>query len=126
MGVGGFGFTNPPDLISKDFLVTIQEIGNASSTGQVVFRITKSSNYTITWSNVSGTSNVPGPTANNNSDWDIVQDPPLFYVTLKTGVVIPAFGTSKIGFTITRNTGVALNTSYKFDSNYYKWFWWRF
>lgn len=112
MGVGGFGFTNPPSAgSSKDFMVTIQEVGNASSTGQVVFRITKSSNYTITWSNVSGTSNVPGPTANNNSDWDFTQDPTYIYVTLKTGGVIPAFGTSKIGFTITRNTGVAVNSN---------------
>lgn len=92
-------------------MVTIQEVGNASSTGQVVFRITKSSNYTITWSNASGTSNVPGPTTNNNSDWDFTQDPTYIYVTLKSGGVIPAFGTSKIGFTITRNTGVAVNSN---------------
>jgi len=112
MGVGGYGFTNPPSAgSSKDFMVTIQEVGNASSTGQVVFRITKSSNYTITWSNASGTSNVPGPTTNNNSDWDFTQDPTYIYVTLKSGGVIPAFGTSKIGFTITRNTGVAVNSN---------------
>jgi len=109
--MGGLAFDAPPAPgSSKDFVVTINELGNAASTGAVVFRIIKSSNYTITWSNTSGTSNVPGPVANNNSDWNIVDGGAFITVTLKTGVVINANGSSKVGFTITRKPGVAQNT----------------
>lgn len=112
MGVGGTGFTAPPNPGStKDFMVNVSEVGNSPSTGSVAFIIPKSSNYTITWSNTSGTSNVPGPVANNNSDWNIADMGSFISVTLKTGVVIPAYGISKVGFTITRNSGVPLNTT---------------
>jgi hypothetical protein len=111
IAIGAVGFPAPPAPGStKDFVVGIGEVGNAASTGQVVFFIAKSSNYTITWSNANGVSNVPGPVANNNFDWTIVDLGPFIQVTLKPSVIIPAFGISRIGFTITRNVGVATNT----------------
>lgn len=112
IAMGGVTFPAPPlPGSTKDFIVGISEVGNAASTGQVQFLIVKSSAYTISWNTVSGTSNVPGPVANNNSDWTFTNGPIFITATLKPGVIIPAFGISRVGFTITRNAGVGANTS---------------
>ncbi len=97
---------------SRDFIVNINEISQLSpSLGQVVFRLVKPTAFTITFGTVNGTSNVFGPTPNNNGDWTFTQDAFFITATLKPSAVIPANSFSRVGFNITRNVGVAANTS---------------
>ena len=75
----------------------------------MVFRISQPSSVDNTFSITSGTSNVYGGTANNNSDWNISKSGTIITCSLKSGVIIPASGSSAIGFKVTRKPGVAIN-----------------
>jgi len=96
---------------SRDFVVDISEVQNSPSVGQVVFRIVKPTAFTITFGAVNGVSNVSGGEPNNNGDWTITQTASVITCTLKPGVVINGFGTSVVGFNITRNAGIPANTT---------------
>jgi hypothetical protein len=101
---------------STDFVIYISEVKNASSTGQVVFRIPRTTAFPITFNTASGTSNVSGGTPNQNADWTITQNALFITCTLKPGVVIPPLGTSVIGFTVSRPAGTGSNTTYNINS----------
>ena len=95
---------------SSDFIVNVIELNNYPSNGTpVVFRISQPSSVDNTFSITSGTSNVYGGTANNNSDWNISKSGTIITCSLKSGVIIPASGSSAIGFKVTRKPGVAIN-----------------
>jgi hypothetical protein len=96
---------------SRDFVVFISEGLNSPSTGQVQFRVVKPSTFPVTFNAASGVSDVEGGTPNQNSDWTITSSGAFITCTLKPGVVIPPFGTSTIGFTVTRGAGTGANTT---------------
>ena len=97
--------------MSRDMVVNIEEVLNSPSIGQVVFRVRKLSAFTITYNPTATTADVFGGTTVNNSDWIFTEDANFITCTLKPAVVIPGFGLSPVGFTITRNNNVAVNTS---------------
>jgi hypothetical protein len=93
------------DGTSRDFIVNLYEINNVDATGQISFRITKLSAFTITWPTTSTVSNVFGGTQNENGNWNITQNNSFITVTAKPGITIPAGGQASIGFNITRKVG---------------------
>ena len=97
---------------AKDFYVNISNIKNTPSIGQVKFRIQTLSAFTLTY-NINGTSvNVDGGTAVQNGLWDFdYSNPTTLVVTLKVGNTLGGFSNNLVGFTITRKTGVASNTT---------------
>lgn len=97
--------------VSRDFVVNVAEILNSPSVGSVVIMIPKLSAFTITFNPVSGTSDVFGSPLNNNSDWTVTESAFFITCTLNVPVIIEGFSISRIGFNITRKTGVAVNTS---------------
>ena len=101
---------------SRDFIVNVQEVAGGTSAGQIIVRITKSSNFAITYPTTSGTSNVFGGTPNNNGDWTFTEDVNFIYATLNIGQTITPFNYSSIGYTITRNAGVATNTTFNINA----------
>ena len=96
---------------NRDFVVTISEVGGASTGGSISFRVFKLSAFTITYPTSSGISDVFPGIANSNSEWDFVDGPDYVTVTSKTGVIIDANSNKKIGFSISRKAGVPDNTS---------------
>jgi hypothetical protein len=86
-------------------------VANGYSVGQVQFKVRKVSAFSITYNPTATTANVFGGTAVNNNDWIFTEDANFITVTLKPGVVIPAYGVSKVGFTVTRNENVGVNTT---------------
>jgi hypothetical protein len=72
-------------------------------------RLSKLTAFTYTISAVNGTTN---GTPVQNGDWIIDNSNANFVTfTMRPGVTIPGFGSSNIGITVTRNVGVASNTS---------------
>ncbi len=117
ISVDNLGFPTPGS--QKDILVNIIEVGGAASNSPVIFRLNKSNSFTLLPTCTSScVSNVGGGTANNNSDWTYVDSNPgnpnsgFWVVTLKPASTIPANGTSRVGFTITRNLTTVANTTY--------------
>ena len=101
----------PGDVgVPRDFIVSIEEVNGANTTGPVTFRILKMSAFDVTFNPVSGISNVFGGVPNTNSDWTFTNTNPSFY-ELTTNTGIPAGGFKVVGLMITRKTGVGANTS---------------
>jgi hypothetical protein len=95
----------------RDFVVNIFEALGGVNISQPQFRLTKPSAFTITYSPLSGTSQVFGGTSNNNSDWTFSESSLFVTATLKPGVIIPANGQSVIGFRAQRKSSIAKGTS---------------
>lgn len=102
--INSLSFLNAGD--SRDFIVNLYEINNVEATGLIRFRITKLTAFTIIYPTSSGTSDVFGGIANENSNWDFTENASFITVTAKTGINIAANGQAKIGFNITRKPGV--------------------
>lgn len=99
----------------KDFVVNLYEINNvialSTTPGFIRFRVAKLSAFTITYPATSGTSNVFGGTANENSNWAFTENATFITVSAKAGVNIAPNGQAKIGFNIKRNVGSPPNNS---------------
>ena len=95
----------------RDLVINIEEVLNTPSLGQVVFRVRKLSAFTITYNPTATMADVYGGSPVNNSDWIFSEDANFVTCTLKPGKTISGFGLSSLGFTITRNPNVAVNTS---------------
>lgn len=95
---------------TRDVVVNIGEVLNSASAGQVMFRLTKISAFTITYDVNDESANVFGGTPVNNTDWTFSESGSFITCTLKPGVIINGFSFSSIGFTITRNPGIPSNT----------------
>ncbi|WP_159469790.1 hypothetical protein [Dyadobacter sp. 3J3] len=106
--IDALSFPNAGD--SKDFIINLYEINNVLANGQIRFRITKLSSFTITYPTTSGTSNVFGGTANENGNWDFTENTSFITITAKPGITIPANGQASLGFNITRKPGVPAGT----------------
>lgn len=121
--IDGLSFTT--SSLSKDFIINIYngDSNNPNAFGPtsapIVFAINKLSAFTITYPTTSGSSNVSGGTANNNGDWsfDETTRPGFITVTSKAGTKINGGGRAILGFTITRNAGVAGNTTQNITAN---------
>lgn len=97
---------------NRDFVVNLYNIGLANTDGSTIaFRINKLPSFTITYSTVSGTSNVYGGVANENSNWIFTENAGFITATAIAGTNIAKDGLAVIGFHISRNAGVASNTS---------------
>lgn len=112
--ISGLVFTPNPPVNSgstRDFIVNIIELNNSPSTGQVIFRVTKPSAYTITVNPTATTAQYLGTVSVQNNDWIIDNSNPLFAIcTLKNTASVPANGASKVAFTITRNPATGIGT----------------
>ena len=95
--------------INRDFIVEIDEVAGAASTGTITVRISKPSAFNISFNPVSGVSNVFGGTPNTNSDFTFT-DMGGFY-QLTTPVSIGAFGFKIAGLMINRKPGIPANTT---------------
>ena len=97
----------------KDFVIKISEINNVTNLviKPITFRVSKSSAFDITYTTISGISNVVSAINNNNSDWTFTETANFITVTAKSGITIPAGGSNIIGFTATRKPGIPQNTS---------------
>jgi hypothetical protein len=94
------------DGTSRDFIVNLYEINNVDATTPAIrFRITKLSQFTITYPTVSTVSNVFGGISNENGNWTFTETSGFITITAKAGVTIPANGQALIGFNITRKIG---------------------
>ncbi|AWV98211.1 DUF7507 domain-containing protein [Arcticibacterium luteifluviistationis] len=103
----GFSMVEP----TKDFVVNISEINGAPSDGQVVFQISKGNAFLVNYASNTSNSNVNGGVLVNNTDWEISNNTGFIKMSLKVGATIGANAISKIGFTITRKTGVPTQTT---------------
>jgi hypothetical protein len=96
---------------SKDFVLNISEIAGASSVGPVMVKIVKGDAFFIEFDAAAAQSNVNGVVSVDNVDWEISQNAMFITMTLKPGSIIEANTFSAIGFTITRNSLVAPQTT---------------
>ncbi|MFT6045670.1 MAG: hypothetical protein ACI9WC_001371, partial [Arenicella sp.] len=94
-----------------DFVVTIGEINNGSSDGQIVFNIIKPSAFDITFVPNTVSSAVNGGTAVSNVDWSLVDNGSSIEGTLMPMSSIGPNGFSSIGFTIARGAGIPAETT---------------
>jgi hypothetical protein len=95
---------------TRDFVVNVFEINGGTAVNPITVRLAKLSAFTITYPTESGTSNVYGGIANENSNWTFTENASYVIATAKPGVSIPANGAAVLGFTIARKTGVANGT----------------
>jgi hypothetical protein len=95
----------------RDFIVNVFEINGATAGNTITVRIAKLSAFTITYPSESGSSNVYGGIANENSNWTFTETASFITVTSKPGVTIPANGVAKLGFNIARKTGIINGTT---------------
>lgn len=109
-------------LTPRDFIVNIYEIANVATDGTTFgLRIQKPLSFDITipgitlsatdQSGVSTTSNVIGGIANNNGDFTFRETDTYIFITSKSGLVVPAQGSFKLGLITKRKTGVSYNTT---------------
>ncbi|TLU89478.1 hypothetical protein [Dyadobacter sediminis] len=91
----------------RDFIVTIWEVKGKPTYKSVRFAITKPAGFDITWKTNNTISQVLGGKANQNSNWDIIEDSQHIFITSKPGVTIGAAGNAVIGFTLHRQTTLA-------------------
>lgn len=96
---------------ARDMVVNISEINNDESKGPVVFRLRKISAFTISYNTTAAAANVFGGTPVRNIDWLFTENLNFITCTLKPGVTIAGYGVSPIGFTITRNQSIPVNTN---------------
>jgi hypothetical protein len=101
----------PAPDVSRDFVVNIFEINNIVAGNPITIRLSKLSAFTITYPTESGTSNVYGGKANENSNWTFTENAGFVIATAKPGITIPAGGSAVLGFSITRKPGVIAGTS---------------
>jgi hypothetical protein len=97
----------------RDFVVNIYEIngGSAQPGSSISFKIDKISAFDITYPFSTGTSNVFEGLINSNSDWDFTEGSNTITVTAKNGSTISPKGSKKVGFQISRKTGIPKNTT---------------
>jgi hypothetical protein len=97
----------------RDFVVNIYEIngGSAQPGSSISFKIDKLSAFDITYPFSTGTSNVFEGLINSNSDWDFTESSNTITVTAKNGSTISPNGSKKVGFQISRKTGIPKNTT---------------
>jgi hypothetical protein len=96
---------------TRDFVVNVFEINGVIAGNPISVRLPKLSAFTITYPTVSGTSNVFGGIANENSNWTITENASFITATALAGVTIPASGSAVLGFTIARKPGITNGTS---------------
>jgi hypothetical protein len=97
--------------VPRDFVVNVFEMNGGIAGNPITVRIAKLSAFTITYAATSGTSNVYGGVANENSNWDFTENASFIIATAKPGVTIPANGAATLGFTISRKTGIINGTT---------------
>ncbi|KQS23821.1 hypothetical protein [Dyadobacter sp. Leaf189] len=97
------------EAASRDFVLNMYEINNVETSGLISFRISKISAFKITYPLTSGTSNVLGGVANQNSSWDFTENANFVIITSKAGIKIAQGGKAVVGFKITRNAGQSAN-----------------
>ncbi len=102
-------FTSGDVGVDRDFIVLLNEVAGASTTGTVSFRISKPGAFNISFVPTSGVSNVFGGTANSNSDFTFTDAGGFYLVT--TTVPITALGSKVAGFRINRKPGIPANTT---------------
>jgi hypothetical protein len=95
----------------RDFVVNVFEVNGGIAGNPITVRITKLSAFTITYAATSGTSNVYGGIANENSNWDFTENANYIIATAKPGVTIPANGAATLGFTIARKPNINNGTT---------------
>jgi hypothetical protein len=106
---GPQGLNFPVAGSSRDFILSVQNNLNMLTSGQVIVRIIKLSAFIYT---IPLTNGITNGDPVQNGDWIIDDSNAAFVVfTLKPGVNIPGFGSSNIGITVSRNQGVAANTT---------------
>jgi hypothetical protein len=96
---------------TRDFVVNVFEINGGTAVNPITVRLAKLSAFTITYPTESGTSNVYGGIANENSNWTFTENASFIIATAKPGVNIAANGAAVLGFTISRKTGVTNGTT---------------
>jgi len=91
---------------STEFVVNISELArhDGVTTPPLSFRVAKSSAFTIGFDPNATTANVSTAPVVNNSDWDFTQNGAYIVCTLKPGKIVGAWGSSSIGFKITRTS----------------------
>lgn len=92
----------------RDFIVSISEINTVTTTGEIKFRISKLSAFTITCPSSNFTADVLGGVPTTNSDWTVAED--SGFITLTSTLPILAFTNKIIGFRIARKPNVAPDT----------------
>jgi hypothetical protein len=106
------GLSFPVASVPRDFVVNVFEINGAvASTPLITVRIAKLSAFTITFPTASGSSDVYGGIANENSNWNFTENASFIIATAKPGVTIPANGSAILGFSIARKPGVTNGTT---------------
>ncbi|WP_439556729.1 hypothetical protein [Dyadobacter sp.] len=102
VAIGGVSFTPGAQ---RDFVVNLYEIKGGATTGTISLRITKPGGFTISYPLQSGTSNVPGGAANENSNWAFTENDN--FITATSQSVISPNGKAVIGFAIKRKDGIS-------------------
>ncbi|MCE6987621.1 hypothetical protein [Dyadobacter sp. CY323] len=97
IGIDGLNFGG---ATTRDFVVNLFENNGSPTNGNVSFRITKPSGFTISYPTISGTSMVSGGKQNENSNWTFVENG--IFITASSTVPIPAKGKAVIGFNVKR------------------------
>ena len=82
--------------------VSISNVSTDPTTGEVTFSISKPVNFTL---EIPANMTVSQGDGVNNADWNITSLPGVYVLRSKAGVVIPANGSSKIGFKLTAAGG---------------------
>jgi hypothetical protein len=102
----------PAANVSRDFVVNVFEINNIPAGNPITVRLSKLSAFTISYQTTSGTSQVgeTGSTPNENSNWIFTENSGSVIATAKPGIIIPAGGVAKLGFSISRKPGVISGT----------------
>ena len=112
---------------ASDFVVNIFEDGAGTTSGLMVFTLTKAPGWDFTVPGIaltgtnqsgnSGNSNVFGGTPNGNSNWFFRENATTITVTSKPGVIIAQSASAIIGFTATRKTSTTTGTSQSISVN---------
>ncbi len=106
---------NPPLAVGSfyDFVVNIFEIGGGTTNGAITITIPMPSAWSISVpSTTSGTSDVFGGTANENSNWTFVVVANVSVtITSKPGTIIPKNSQAIVGLRATRKTTTSTGTS---------------
>ena len=109
IAVDNLNFSSASTGTTRDFIVSITEIKNASPSGAIGFSIAKLSGFTITYSTTSGTSQVLNGVANTNGDWIFTEDDN--FIRVQTNTAFLGLGSKIVGFSITRKEGIPSGTT---------------
>lgn len=93
---------------TAEFVVSIAELArhDGLTTPPLSFRVLKSQAFNIGFDPAATTANVSTAPVVNNSDWDFTQTGAYVLCTLKPGKILGAWGSSSVGFTITRTSTI--------------------